>query len=338
MVASSVRPPARETEQPRNPLLVAIDLDGTLLDPSGGIGLRTRQAIQTLRASGVAVILASGRSPWSMREACQALGLDGPQITMQGALLASPLTGASWGAWTLSAADVRDHLELARACGTPPALCFADGWRAEDLPVPGDTLPRILQAEGTHFQQVPSLWEWAGRGAIRTFLYTTGENHARVLDAARRRFGSRYALTWGDEHGIELLAGEASKGTALRAVARRLGIPVERVVAIGDGPNDLSMFAAAGVSVAMGAAPPEVRAAADMVVGIDAAEGVYEALLRLFPATLEGTARRTPRLPRIQHARLAQSGSPLDVRADAVAAAGDRSTRVGELDLDLWFG
>jgi Cof subfamily protein (haloacid dehalogenase superfamily) len=298
------------------PELVAIDMDGTLLDPVGHIPARSRRAIRSLRAAGIAVILASGRSPWSMRDACEELELDGLQIAMQGGLIASPLRGTVGWSWTLSESDVREHLAFARGLGLTPLVCFPDGFRAEHLPPQTEAAAWPLVEEARHVHLVDSLYTWAGHGAIRTFLSTPPERHAEVRDAARRRFGLRYEVTWGDEHGVELLAAGAGKGTALSVVAGAFGIPGERVAAIGDGPNDLTMLRMAGVSAAMGSAPPDVRAAETFVVPSNREEGAYEALRRLFPSVLGGATTAL--------------GGPLPPRAVRVAAASGTMTLAPE--------
>ena len=68
------------------------------------------------------------------------------------------------------------------------------------------------------------------------------------------------------------------KGSALRFVAKRLGVPSEETMAIGDSWNDAPLLEAAGFGVAMGSAPQELRAIADAVVGDVAHDGVAEAI------------------------------------------------------------
>ena len=79
----------------------------------------------------------------------------------------------------------------------------------------------------------------------------------------------------------------ADKGTALRFVAKKLEIPLEQVLAIGDNPNDVPMFEAAGVSVAMGNAPLQVREAATTVGPSNDDEGVAWAIRKF---ALQGPA------------------------------------------------
>ena len=73
---------------------------------------------------------------------------------------------------------------------------------------------------------------------------------------------------------LELNAADADKGRALLALAQRLGIPAEDTVAFGDSSNDLRMLRAAGTSVAMGNAAPEVRAVCDYVTDTNDCDGV----------------------------------------------------------------
>ena len=77
----------------------------------------------------------------------------------------------------------------------------------------------------------------------------------------------------------------ANKGEALRAIARHLGLPTQKMAVIGDGPNDVAMFEAAGLSIAMGNADPDVQAAADHVTGSNNDEGFAQAMAWLLPSS-----------------------------------------------------
>ena len=81
-------------------------------------------------------------------------------------------------------------------------------------------------------------------------------------------------------HSLRILPIDADKGTALKFVAGKLEISLGQALAIGDNPNDMPMFAAAGASVAMGNAPPDVRAAATVVGPSNDEEGVAWAVRR----------------------------------------------------------
>jgi len=93
--------------------------------------------------------------------------------------------------------------------------------------------------------------------------------------------GGSYTVGW--TAWLDIAPEGVSKAHGLRVVAEALGIPASQVLAVGDGRNDLEMFAWAGRSVAMGQAPPEVQDAADQVcadVYEDGLADVLEELLR----------------------------------------------------------
>lgn len=82
---------------------------------------------------------------------------------------------------------------------------------------------------------------------------------------------------------LEVLPEGASKGAALRELAAARGVPLGRIAAIGDNPNDLDMIRAAGLGAAVGDAAESVRAAADVVVGTCAGGGVADLVARVLP-------------------------------------------------------
>jgi Cof subfamily protein (haloacid dehalogenase superfamily) len=264
------------------PRLLAFDLDGTLLGPDGHLPPRTRTAVERLRANGVHMLLASGRAPAGMRRLCRELGLDGPQIAIQGALIASPLSGAVLAVWRLEPAEVRDHIAFAHEVGAVPLLCFIDGSRSEVL------TPEV-EAQFAPYEEplplvVPDLRPLAEERPIRTILCTPPGSYERIWEAALRAFEGRATITSGDEHSVELLPAGTSKGAALRTLAEHLGIPLAEVGAIGDARNDIEMLRVAGRSAAMAHAGPDVREAADLVVPSNREEGILEALARFYPS------------------------------------------------------
>lgn len=275
--------PAGELVNASAPRLVAIDLDGTLLDRHGRVPERSRAAVRALGSAGVRVVLATGRSRWSAAPVAEQLGLSGPHVLMQGGLVADTAEGTRVWSAPQERQAVLEQLAFAREHDLEPILGYEHGYRAERLTPDLRALAWPMYAEGARMELVPSLETTAGDGVIRTFLFTSPGRHAEVRRAARERFGDRLSITWGDDFGIEFLAPGVSKGAALRMLAASVGLRMPEVAAIGDGRNDLEMLAEAGHSAAMETASPEVRAAADLVVPSSAEEGVVVALLAWFP-------------------------------------------------------
>ncbi len=282
------------------PRLLACDLDGTLLGPDGHVPARTAAAVRALRAAGVTVVLASGRLGHAMRRLCLELGLDGPQITMQGAVIASPVTGEIIHAWRLSADQVREHLSFARSTGAIPLLCFPDGFRAEF--VTPEIAAMFMPYEEPLPEIVPNLAVFADEEPVKTYLYTPPGTHDRIWDAAHVAFAGRATVTSGDERSIELLPVGVNKGEALRVLVASLGIPLAEVATIGDARNDIEMLRISGRSAAMAHARPEVRNVAELVVPTNRDEGALEAILAFFPGLLLSDGADQVARPRVSAA------------------------------------
>jgi hydroxymethylpyrimidine pyrophosphatase-like HAD family hydrolase len=229
------------------------------------------------------VVLATGRSPWSgIAELSAHLGLAGPQVTMQGALISVPATGAVHRLRALPPSLYRDALRFADELGLDPVVGLIDGHRAERLPEGGElfVLPLV---DGERFRYVNGLERLVEERPIRFFLPTGPERHGSVRRAAATRFAGRASIVWSDATGIELLAPGTHKGEAVAWLAASRGMTLDDVAAVGDAANDAEMLSCAGRSAAMGTAPPEVRACADIVVPPSGDLGVLDAFTWFFP-------------------------------------------------------
>lgn len=105
--------------------------------------------------------------------------------------------------------------------------------------------------------------------------FFSGRTRRKVAEILERypdfsaAFGSNY---------VEIFAKNTSKGTALKALASKLGIPKEEIACIGDSANDLPMFEAAGLKIAMGNAVPELKKKADEVAYSNHINGAAKAI------------------------------------------------------------
>jgi Cof subfamily protein (haloacid dehalogenase superfamily) len=265
------------------PRLLALDIDGTLLDERGLLRPVVRDALAVVSASGVQVILATGRSPWDgVAELAADLGLDGPQITMQGALISDPATGTIRRLRALPPSVYLDAVAFARELRLDPIVTLLDGHRAEQIS--DDFNGFWLAHEGSgRLLGEPNLDTLASETPIRLFLPTGEDRHWSVRLAAAQRFLGRAAVVWSDMTGIELLAPGTSKGEAVAWLAAGRGIGLDEVAAAGDAANDKELLRMAGRSAAMGAADADVRDAADITVRASSDDGLVDALRWFFP-------------------------------------------------------
>jgi hydroxymethylpyrimidine pyrophosphatase-like HAD family hydrolase len=263
-----------------------------LLDERGNLPAAIRNAIAAIAGSGVDVVLATGRSPWSgIAELTERLGLPGPQITMQGALVSVPATGEVHRLRALSPALYSEAIALADELGIDAVVALLDGHRAERLPEVGELFVTPL-AEGRGFRYVEGLERLVDERPIRVFLPTGPERHGAVRRLVASRFAGRASIVWSDLTGVEILAPGTHKGEAVSWLASTRGISPAEVAAVGDAANDAEMLRGAGWSAAMGSAPPDVRACADIVVPPSRDLGVLDAFAWFFPDLAADVAPR----------------------------------------------
>lgn len=298
---------------PSTPIrLVALDLDGTLLDSQSQISPRTRQAIADAVAHGVVVLPATGRPLSNLPPVVAQLTGIRYAITSNGAAVwdlgADPM-GAVYSRYCNAAEHTTSEptalircpmpVELAREVFAlymeyPGALSiFSDGRTYRDLVSMERFGKRFARRTGStearqpndgRFTVVRDLTEWMSRHAheVEKFcmFFDTPEQAQAALPRFRALPGTE--VVQGAADNIEVTAQGVDKGTALLALADMLGIPREATAAIGDSENDRAMLARAGVAAVMANALPEIRALGDIVSTRDNDhDGVAELFERL---------------------------------------------------------
>jgi Cof subfamily protein (haloacid dehalogenase superfamily) len=267
--------------------LLAVDLDGTLIGPDLVVRPAVRDAIAGLLARGVVVVLATGRMFVSSRPFADLLGITAPIICYQGALIRE-LVGEQ--------RIIRHRpvpLRLAREIAR-----FA---RERDLTMQVYLDDRAYVArvtEGSAYYAALNSIHVFPVGDLVAFLrrrptkivFVSGPEGARPLALeVASRWGGVAQVVQSNVRFVEVTAPKVSKGSALRALARRLGVQCEEIVAIGDQDNDRSLLEAAGFRVAMGNAIPALKAVADLVAPSVEEDGVAWAIREVFGVS--------PRLP-----------------------------------------
>lgn len=236
---------------------IVTDLDGTLVGRDLAMVPSSRDALRRFRAAGGEVVIATGRMELSARPFYEELALDGPAILYNGARTVDLGSGAVLRSRHLPPDAWRT---LLRMFGELPAgvypVAFRDG---EALAV--DDVPELrdyARRDGISLRD-PGDWAALPAGEItKCMLIGDPLPELTIPGTVTVRSEATY---------LEVLPEGATKGTALRALAAARGVPLEQVAAVGDNPNDIDMITAAGLGVAVGDGHPDVRAAADVVVG-----------------------------------------------------------------------
>ena len=263
---------------PLRPLLLALDLDGTLVEPRRPVRPTVIEAVHRAQAAGVRVTIVTGRMYVGAKPFADVLDLDGPIVLYQGAVLADAKTGRFEREVPLPNAVALRIYAAAKEHGLHVQFYRDDHFYVEEHNRYADLYART---SGTEPVVVPSLpAEFAGRDSTKVNVVTDPERTAEVLELMVRTCGPDAYVTRSNPEFVEMLSPEVDKGVALRLVAEHAGVPMDRVMAIGDSYNELPLLRAAGFSVAMGSAPRELKDEADAVVGDVLHDGVAEAIDR----------------------------------------------------------
>ena len=277
----------------KNPLveLIAIDLDGTLYAMDLLISERNRLAIAAARDAGIRVTLATGRVVYDVVDRVRELGLLPPNlpasqvtpiISYQGGVVYDLLTERPLLVQHLDAALAIRVIRLLRRLGQSVNMhTLTETYRENARPL--DT----MYAEKSRLVQphdVPDLVAAISAQGLQplkiVIVNEPDANHA-LIEMLRAEFGSLVEVTRSHSYFCEVTSLSATKGVALAFLAQQLGIARERVMAIGDNWNDVSMLHWAGYGVAMGHADEQVKAAASYVTETLANDGVAHAIERL---------------------------------------------------------
>lgn len=251
--------------------LVALDVDGTLLDHDEVITERVRTAVAKVVASGAHVVVATGRSLQGTLPVLDRLGLvEGWAVCSNGAmtLRLDPDLDAGYEIHDVVTFDPGPVLRLMRE-HLPTALLLVEDAQAQrrvTAPFPDGELggePLVVPFD-----------ELVTGPATRVVVRSPESTPEDFLDVVERvgLHGVSYAVGW--TAWLDLAPDGVNKASALEPVRQRLGVAPDATVAVGDGRNDVEMLAWAARGVAMGQAPAEVVEAADEVTAAVEEDGV----------------------------------------------------------------
>lgn len=263
------------------PRLVATDLDGTLLDSTGAVAPRTREALRLARSRGAEIVFVTARPPRSIHELAEAAGVTGTAVCSNGALvydLISREVTATYALEPQTARKVADTL-----LGQFPGVGFAveTGWEVVGEPA----YRRSTPWDDPFRRRVATIEQlWEGDGPIAKLLAWSPEGSVeRMLTAAVAAVDGQAEITHSGGRGLlEISAAGVTKAGTLSILCQERGIDPSDVVAFGDMPNDLAVLAYAGAGYAMANSHHTVLAAVARRTLSNDEHGVAAVLEELF--------------------------------------------------------
>jgi Cof subfamily protein (haloacid dehalogenase superfamily) len=258
--------------------LIAIDLDGTLLDSHKKLPAGCAAVFKEAWRAGVYISIITGRNLCSVHTIGKELHLSGPHASSGGALVCGNGGRPVYARHFLKKEDIRKIVGICRRWNLTIFLENANRILVEN------NSGRYLEVRQPHYHCIPQLCDDILLKLNFQPLKATIIGEHLDLIRAQADFDNCqncFHTTTTGEQNIEITSSGVNKGSALREISAVTGIPLQNIMAIGDSPNDLSMLQEAGVSAAVANAQPEVQQVAQMIVPSNDQSGVLWAIKNL---------------------------------------------------------
>lgn len=260
--------------------LIAIDMDGTLLNPQHEVTPAVKQALAAARAKGVQIVLATGRPFVGVQRYLAELELEQEGcycITNNGALVHNAQDGSVIAEVALTIEDYRYLEALSRQLGVHfHALTRTELFTANRNVSTYTVHESAVTGIPLHFCPADEM------DASMTFPKVMMIDPPEILDPAIAKIPAeareRYTILKSAPFYLEILDKRVNKGEGVKALAEKLGIARENVMTLGDQENDIAMLEYAGLGVAMGNALDSVKAVSQFVTKTNLEDGVAYAV------------------------------------------------------------
>lgn len=280
--------------------LLALDLDGTLLDAASRLSPANRAAVGRAIDAGLEVVVCTGRGFAECRHVLDDLTMAGAAVVAGGAMTVQLPSGETLHRSAMPADLVREVSRILNAATGHYVLLLKDrSATGVDYVLLGDG--RVDAASEWWFNQVPVAVQRAERfeddphpdETIRLGIVTTAREMKRlgarvVEEFGRRTFVHHFPVINSDGNGrhladnaihlMEIFNAETNKWSAISALAAQRGVAAGQIAAIGDEINDVAMIRHAGLGVAMGNAIDPIKQVADRITLDQAEDGVAHAI------------------------------------------------------------
>lgn len=222
----------------------ALDLDGTIIGPDELITPAVKDAVTRLSAR-IPVFIATGREPQDVFEYARQLGLSGPQLSDGGAAILDPVECRHIWSANLGPELAPEVLRLIEEMDTHFVATHVQGAFHRMADIPDWDIVRISALDLSREAAARLVEQFSNHPQMSVILASLPYNGLWAVDFTRA--------------GVH-------KGSGVAGMGEMLGVRPSEMVCVGDSYNDLPMFAACGLAVAMGGAPEDIKEAAAIVV------------------------------------------------------------------------
>lgn len=259
--------------------LVAVDIDGTLVNQKGEITQEVFEAVQEAKATGVKIVIATGRPIAGVKKLLQELQLeekDNYVVTFNGALVQETATGKDLVKDTLSYMDYLDIEFLSRKLGVHMHAITKEGIYTANRDIGKYTVHESQLVNMPIFYRTPE--EMKDQEIVKAMFIDEPDFLDQVIKEIPAEFYERFTIVKSAPFYLEILQKTANKGTAILHLAEKLGFSVDQTMAIGDQENDRAMLEVVANPVVMENGTDSLKQIAKYITKSNEESGVAHAL------------------------------------------------------------
>lgn len=258
--------------------MLCLDIDGTLLNSKHQITKQTKEAIsKVIKEQNALVILVSARMPTGIFFLAKELELAAPIICYSGALIMDKDQNILFNHY-IELSYVKKLYSIVKKYSIGISLYKDDEWYSEekDKWVEQEEDITKLSASICDYQEL--FTEWENEGCNKILCMGDEQEIAALQNELFTTFGEELAIYLSKPTYLEIMSKKSSKTVAIAVLLEKYKLDRRALMAIGDNYNDINMIEYAGVGIAMGNAPDEVKGYADHITTSNDEEGVAKAI------------------------------------------------------------
>ncbi len=259
--------------------LIAVDIDGTLLDSKGNLTKETIKAINEGLEKGMLFTISTGRPIQGVRPLIEKLGLvdDLPFITYNGAMLVMGKSGDVLFESNMNSEDARVIIDLGIKWDTAVMVWSNNQLYASELSEKAYKYSRISGVTPVLLEDTDKI---VANGVTKILWYDEVEIINKYLNEVGKYLSQNVNFHTSQPYFLEFVNKSASKAKAMEKLGEHFNIKQSEMIAVGDGLNDLSMIEYAGLGVAMDNANDIIKEKADYITLSNDEDGVAHVIYK----------------------------------------------------------